>query len=62
MSSLSCHILDTTQGTPASGIAVELIKFDTRDTIIKGETNEDGRVRFESTELVCGDYTFKIFN
>lgn len=59
MSSLSCHILDTAQGTPATGIPVELVSFETRDTIAKGETNEDGRVRFDDTALVCGNYTLR---
>ena len=42
MSSLSTHVLDTTHGCPASGIAVTLTKADGAP-LFEGETDADGR-------------------
>lgn len=47
MSSLSCHILDTTQGVPASDVMIHLQTLD--GTRLESQvTNQDGRVSFES--------------
>lgn len=59
MSSLSCHVLDTTKGAPAESISVELVSFNEKQPIAEGITDSDGRARFENTELVKGDYTLR---
>lgn len=63
MSSLSCHILDTTHGLPANNVEVELHSFNQApsqsDCIAKGVTNGDGRYRFEEVELPPASYTLK---
>jgi 5-hydroxyisourate hydrolase len=48
MSPLTTHVLDTTRGTPASGIAVTLeiqAGKDAWKSIAKGVTDSDGRVK-----------------
>lgn len=44
--SISTHVLDTSKGTPASGIRVTLVRLDGDSTVTvgTGETNADGRV------------------
>lgn len=49
MISLSTHVLDTAQGTPAAGIPVVLMASD--EVIFRGVTNADGRCP-ELRELV----------
>ena len=45
---ITCHVLDTMSGTPASSIAVYLIYLDNNtkqgEVAFAGETNSDGRV------------------
>lgn len=41
MTSLSTHVLDTTHGRPAAGIAVRLLRGDT--PLFEGVTDADGR-------------------
>jgi 5-hydroxyisourate hydrolase len=41
--SLSTHVLDTEQGTPARGVRVELFRGD--DLVASGQTDDDGRIR-----------------
>ena len=38
---LSTHVLDTTHGTPAQGLAIRLLQG--AETLFSGVTNEDGR-------------------
>ena len=48
MSAITTHVLDTSRGRPASGLAVLLQKRDERDgwhEIGRGETDPDGRLR-----------------
>ncbi|MDB1124073.1 hydroxyisourate hydrolase [Vibrio algarum] len=59
MSSLSCHVLNTTHGVPASGIEVELCAFSQHDCLQKGITDQDGRFRFDAITLEKGRYTLK---
>ena len=40
--SLSTHVLDTATGSPAAGVAVELLQGDVQ--IARAETDDDGRV------------------
>lgn len=60
---ISTHILDTSVGNPAANVAVEL-EFNAGDgwkSIETGETNQDGRYKFEKADQ-AGQYriTFKI--
>lgn len=57
MSSLSCHVLNTTHGIPAVGITVSVSSFASTNPLAKGETDKDGRCRFESLSLEQGRYT-----
>ncbi len=46
-SPITTHVLDTSQGRPASGIAVQLSRRDANGTwqeLASGKTNEDGRL------------------
>ncbi|MEO5875571.1 MAG: hydroxyisourate hydrolase [Streptosporangiaceae bacterium] len=45
--SLSTHILDTSQGRPAPGVAVRLDRYDgtTWENAAEGVTDEDGRLK-----------------
>ena len=59
MSTLSTHVLDTTNGRPAAGIAVRL---ETRDGEIlgAGATDDDGRVSTIGPDrLDAGDYVLR---
>ena len=40
---LSTHVLDTANGTPASGVRVEVFRGD--ELVGSGETDADGRIR-----------------
>lgn len=47
MSQITTHILDTSKGKPASGVAIRFEKKDTSTDwllIANGNTNEDGRI------------------
>ena len=46
MSQITTHVLDTSQGKPAAGIAISLYRhiLDGWDVIAKGITNADGRI------------------
>ena len=59
MSSLSCHILNTTHGIPASGIHVELTVFEQKQSLQDGVTDQDGRFKFDNISLEKGRYTLK---
>ena len=58
MSTLSTHVLDTSAGLPAEGIAVRL---ETRsgELLDDGVTNADGRVASLGGELDLGDYVLR---
>lgn len=45
MGKLSTHVLDTTHGTPAKGVAIELyaLQGSGRERILQARTNADGR-------------------
>lgn len=46
MSAITTHVLDTAKGRPAPGVPVTLeIMRDTWETIGRGQTDEDGRLR-----------------
>jgi 5-hydroxyisourate hydrolase len=52
--SLSTHVLDTTRGRPAAGVAVEL-RGAGGETIVSSVTDADGRARL-AEELAAGEY------
>ena len=52
--SLSTHVLDTTRGRPAAGVAVEL-RAAGGETIVSAVTDADGRARL-ADELAAGEY------
>jgi 5-hydroxyisourate hydrolase len=52
--SLSTHVLDTGQGTPARGVKVEL--FRGAQPVAHGSTDEDGRIAQLATALDPGRY------
>jgi len=54
MARISTHVLDTSRGAPAQGVAVELhfVKGATRDLIAAATTNADGRT---DAPLVASD-------
>lgn len=56
MSHLSSHILNTASGLPASGITVELHRYQQDDPLSLQITDNDGRVRFP-LNLELGSYT-----
>ncbi len=62
--SISTHILDTTRGRPASGVAVTLERLDGAGAVRLGggATDADGRVRAlvpEGTALAAGTYRLR---
>lgn len=59
MSTLSCHVLDTSRGQPAIGIPVELFRFGENQALATGETNQDGRVKFDQLELAPDCYCLR---
>ena len=45
MGRLTTHVLDTALGRPASGLAIDLLRLDTGDSLLASvRTNSDGRV------------------
>ena len=60
MSNISTHVIDTTAGTPAEGIAVvlEYLSGSSWEQVASDSTNSDGRVEalLEAGELVAGTY------
>jgi 5-hydroxyisourate hydrolase len=59
MSSLSCHVLDTTNGHPAAGIPVSLYLFNGKEKLASAVTDADGRARFDNTLPLGQDYTLR---
>jgi 5-hydroxyisourate hydrolase len=58
VSSLSTHVLDTSVGLPAEGIAVRL-ESRAGDLLDEGVTNADGRIGSLGGELAAGDYVLR---
>lgn len=60
MGQLTTHILDTTHGGPAAGVAIRLFSFgDQREQIAYAVTNADGRTEralLEAETMVTGTY------
>jgi len=61
MSAITTHILDTSKGSPASGVPVKLDFLEDGDwrRVGKGTTDDDGRVKDllnEDFEFVAGQY------
>jgi 5-hydroxyisourate hydrolase len=56
MSAITTHILDTSRGRPASGVAVKLDFLDQGEwkQVGEGRTDDDGRIK----DLISGDFTF----
>jgi 5-hydroxyisourate hydrolase len=53
--SISTHVLDTSAGTPAAGVQVEL--FQGAGPVASGETNADGRIANLADGLEPGTYS-----
>lgn len=53
--SLSCHILDTTNGLPAREVEC-VLKDNLGNVLGTGRTNNDGRIRWEGITLSIGVY------
>jgi len=59
MASLSTHVLDTSRGCPATGVAVTLT-YATGDVVGEGVTDADGRVAaLGPAALESGDYRLR---
>ncbi|MDW6004507.1 hydroxyisourate hydrolase [Vibrio mangrovi] len=57
MSTLSCHILDTSSGCPAANILVKLSAYQSSESLASATTDADGRIRFENIRLSANAYT-----
>ncbi|KUI98029.1 hydroxyisourate hydrolase [Vibrio sp. MEBiC08052] len=56
MSTLSCHILDTSSGTPAANVPVTLYRYQTGEPLASATTDADGRIRFADITLSSNHY------
>ena len=64
MSSLTTHVLDTAQGTPARGMTVELWSVDPAKRLKTVQTNADGRIDsplLSDHEMQSGTYELVFF-
>ena len=63
MSGISTHILDTSKGRPAAGVAVVLERMDGTDwrELARGETDRDGRCRplLAGADVVSGTHRIR---
>jgi 5-hydroxyisourate hydrolase len=60
MGTLSTHVLDTSRGRPAEGVAVQLLALASSAPLGEGVTNADGRVGAIGPErLEPGDYRLR---
>lgn len=60
MSTLSTHVLDTSTGKPAAGVAVRLERVSDATTLGAATTDQDGRLRdFVSSQLTEGAYRLR---
>lgn len=53
--SISTHVLDTSEGAPARGVRVEILRGD--ELLGSGETNGDGRIAALAEGLDPGTYS-----
>lgn len=63
MSSLSCHVLDTVRGRPASGVPVSLAQLDASGAwqeLSSATTNSDGRVQAWPDSVSLGPGTYRV--
>lgn len=63
MSQITCHILDTARGTPATGVAVSLSRLaaGNNELIASGSTNTDGRVSdLLNTDTILAAGTYQV--
>lgn len=61
---MSCHVLDTAKGSPAQGMKIHLEKNHSADiweSIHKGVTNDDGRVKDFPANLKSGVYRMTFY-
>lgn len=61
MSPITTHVLDTNLGSPAAGLAIELLSVDAEgnaNTLANGVTNDDGRIAdlLAAGSLIPGRY------
>src|SRR5689334_3879354 len=64
MSSLTTHVLDTSRGTPARGMTIEVWSVDQSKKLKTVKTNDDGRVDsplLSGAEMVAGNYELVFF-
>lgn len=59
MSTLSCHVLDTTLGCPATDITVALYQHDSKEKLEMALTDTDGRARFAAKLNPGQTYTLR---
>jgi 5-hydroxyisourate hydrolase len=57
---ISCHVLDTTKGLPASSIDVSLFVIGQLEPIATGVTNHDGRVVLDTAKLTGASHTLQL--
>ncbi|MDW6094112.1 hydroxyisourate hydrolase [Vibrio rhizosphaerae] len=57
MSTLSCHILDTSSGMPAADVPVTLYRYQSGESLASATTDADGRLRFTDLTLTSNNYT-----
>ena len=63
MSSLSCHVLDTMRGRPASGVPVSVAQLDANgawQALTSATTNADGRVQAWPDNVSLGPGTYRV--
>jgi 5-hydroxyisourate hydrolase len=59
MNQLSCHVLDTANGQPASNIIVQLYDFEHQHCLAECCTDNDGRIKFGDITLQASSYTLR---
>jgi len=59
MAGLSTHVLDTSRGSPAAALCIELFRDGESEPLVSTSTNSDGRTEaplLADGQLVAGDY------
>ncbi len=59
MKQLSCHVLDTANGKPAAGIAVQLFSLNEQTCLAEATTDQDGRAKFPQVTLEKQGYKLR---
>ncbi len=59
MKQLSCHILDTANGKPATDIRVQLFRLNDQTCLAEATTDQDGRAKFTNITLEKQGYTLR---